>query len=299
MKIAQISASLLAATLCTTPFSNAASIASDSAADAAYDDGWQSGDNGGSGWGSGWTLTSSSPGGVFSVGNSAGNGNGDSSAPTGDINTPQSGSGRAWALAANTGSTADAFRAFNGSLAVGQTFMIDFDSGTLESGAEAGFRLQNSGGETLWAFRYIGGFSLYNISDSSSAVGKSAGFTDEGIRVEFTLTSATTYSAIVTPLGSSSSSTRNGSLIPATGGAAISQFNLYFTGNANSSTVNQQFFNNAVVVPEPSAFGLLVMSITLFGMKRRRTMQWTQRLPAVISAASRYAPGTRAAIGQS
>lgn len=56
------------------------------------------------------------------------------------------------------------------------------------------------------------------------------------------------------------------------------------------------------IVPEPSVvpMALLGLAACLFRRKRRsRTRRSTQRLPAVISAAGRCAPGTRAAVGQS
>ncbi|MEA3189083.1 MAG: hypothetical protein QOD99_2913 [Chthoniobacter sp.] len=250
----------------------AAGVATDSATDAAYNDGWQTGDNGGSGWGSVWTLTPSGAGATFSTGNSAGNGDGDTSAPTGDINTPQDASGRAWALAASTGFTADAFRLFDGPLSVGQTFLIDCDTGTLTSGTQAGLRLENASGNALWEFHFNANSFSYIISDGGGSSIKFGTVTDEGVHLAFTLTSATNYSVSMTPLGSSSATTRNSTLISAVGGPDIARFHLFFTGNAPSTTANQQFFNSTAVVPEPGTTGLLILGCTLLAIRRGLTV---------------------------
>ncbi len=241
---------LLFSVVCLLPVhGNSATIASDRAANAAYSTGWSNGSNGGYGWGSSWTLNSSGPSGTFSA-------------------------GTALTLQASTGTNAQAVRSFGGALGIGQTFSMDYYSGTLEMGSVAGFKLENASGSLLFEFDCYGGFTpSYTMTDDDGPGWKSANKTTQGIHIEFTLTGASSYTIAVNQIGSTTVISRSGNLIAAAGGTEISQFHLFFNGNAPSTTSNQQSFNNFAVVPEPSGIALLGMTggllLSAYRVRRR------------------------------
>jgi hypothetical protein len=207
------------------------------------------------------------------VANATSNGDGDTLPPFGDINTPQTASGRAWALGAGTSSTADAVRYFDGALSIGQTFLIDCDTGTLTSGFQAGFRLENSLGNALWELHFNASNFPNIITDGGGSITKFGSGTDEGFHIAFTLTSATNYSVTLTPLSTAFPSTYSSTLISAAGGTDIARFHLFFTGNTASTAATRQFFNNTAVIPEPSSAALLFLGSLFFAARRsaRRT----------------------------
>jgi hypothetical protein len=246
----------------------AAGLASDNAADAAYSDGWQSGDNGGTGWGGGWTLyTGMSGAGGHFVGTSQNNGFKD-----GNIDT----SGRAWGEWANGGGYANAVRPFDGTLSIAQTFVVDVDTGFIDAGSgnSVGFTLTgfgDPGATDQFSFFFRGGESNYKISTGRymwyNETDTGVGFTSKGVHVEFTLTGATAYSVAITPAGGSTT-TLTGSLI----NAPFDHVELY-NYNAGSSDpvgLNDAFFNNIAIVPEPTAAMLVGLGMVATLVVRRR-----------------------------
>jgi len=141
---------------------------------------WTNNSNGGSGFGN-WTLQTTS-------GNSSQNGHFLSGGgPT-----------RKWGMYANSSQEANAIRPFNSSLSVGQTFRARFQNGFVDSGGSVGVSLQNSSGQPLWEFYFIGGQTQYRLNGSLCGIP----FTTQGIDVEVTLTAATNYAARITVGGS-------------------------------------------------------------------------------------------------
>src|SRR4051812_16066646 len=109
-------------TLAITTLGVQAQIAADDASQPAYQDGWSAGDNGGFGFGA-WTFLNQ----AF-IGSSTSNGPGGTSP---GIDT----AGESFGLLSNAGTPAlaQALRPFNTVIAVGQTFSMDFDNGTVGS----------------------------------------------------------------------------------------------------------------------------------------------------------------------
>jgi autotransporter-associated beta strand protein len=194
----------------------------------------------GTGWGTGnqWQLSGAGGNGGFFIGDSANNGSGSS----GNINT----SGKAWGMYANGGNTVSAVRSFTGAgLAVGQTFQIDMDNGFIDNGSTVGFGLQNSSGQNVWEFFFVGGGSSYTVNAGSVTPTPSIPFTADGLRIALTLTAAGTYSVtITTPVGGSSS-TFTGSLLSPGGGQTITQLRL-FNANAGNGSANDAYFNGII-----------------------------------------------------
>jgi len=251
-------------------------VSQDSAANSPYDDGLQNGDNGGTGFFA-WSDTGGKDdnnaggtnAGVF-VGSSTGNGDGDGNAD-GDINT----SGRAWGTFANSSDLAEGFRGFDfpgsdESLQIGWTFSVRMDNGFIDSGAAVGFGLRNDSGDNRFEFFFAGDDTDYTIGDNETSGDTGIGFTDEGLEINFRLTSADTYNLSVTTLGAGGSTTQfiNRSLF-STGG--ITNFR-FFNFNAGSGSSNDAFFNNLIVAaPTPAALPAGLALLALAGMRRRRS----------------------------
>jgi hypothetical protein len=163
-----------------------------------------------------------------------------------------------------------AIRAYSNSLNVGDTFSIDMDNGSIDSGGTVGFGLQNSSGNNLAEFFFVGGQSNYTLSASnvSLASGSAQGFTNQGLRLAFTLTGATSLSVTIDQLanGPGVDAIYTANLFNLTGGQAIAQLRL-FNANAGFNGDHVAFFNNFSVtstVPESSAFWFGSLAIAAF-----------------------------------
>ncbi len=150
-------------------------IASDDASN--YGD-WTDGSNEGAGFGN-WDLdtTASHPsqGGFFLDNNRGG-----------------------WGMYANSDQLSEAIRPFNTTLAVGQTFAVRMEHGSIESEGSVGVALENSSGDTLWELHSAGG-GAYQINGNSTGVGSITGPVD----IEVLLTGADTFTARIMPSGNS------------------------------------------------------------------------------------------------
>lgn len=246
--------------------SHAANEATDNASDVVYNDGWNAGDNGGTGFGA-WTQSGSTNGsnGGYFVGSSTANGDGDSNAD-GDINT----SGEALGIYANGGQSVSAVRGFTGgALSVGQTFIISFDNGWLDTGSSDVLTLESSTGTDRLSFFFTGGNANYELFDNSGFVNTGIGFSDEGMTLAVTLTGADTYSVLITPLGGGSATNISGTLQNA--GAPIDQVQVA-NNNAGSGGNFDFYVNSLQVIPEPSTMALTGLGMLGLGFLRRRRL---------------------------
>jgi hypothetical protein len=232
-----------------TPAATAAGPASDNAAKAAYNDGWQTGDNGGTDWGGGWTLFETGGNGGYFVGTSQNNGFGDGNIDTGNST---------WGIWANGGAAAQATRPFDGTLSIGQSFVIDLDTGFIDSGGSVEFSLSGSGApweQDHFSLFFRGGESTYKIATglypNSTETDTGVAFTSTGLHVVFTLTGATTYSVALTPAGGSMTVV-NGTLA----NAFLDRVSLYNI-HAGTGSPYDAFFNNMSIIPEPTPFALV------------------------------------------
>lgn len=235
----------------------------DDATDAAYSDGWQTGDNGGSGWGGTWNLFNSSPAGQF-VGTSQDNGFGDGNIDTGGLSL---------GMFANSSGSANASRAFNGTLGIGQSVIVHMDNGFVDSGSSVGFTLTGFGDpmstEQL-SFFFRGGESNYRISNGQFVFltehDTGVGFTSAGLQIVFTLVDADSYALAITPNGGSTTTLNGDFLIP----AAFDHIELH-NYNAGSGSANDVFFNSIQVIPEPATAGLMLLGVAgLLGLRRKK-----------------------------
>ena len=246
--------------------SNAADLASDNASDVVYNDGWGAGDNGGTGFGA-WTQSGSTNGsnGGYFVGSSTGNGDGDGDAD-GDIDT----GGEALNIYANGGQTVTATRGFTGgALSVGQTFQIAFDNGFSDGGGSVSFVLETSAGTDRFGFNFTGGNANFAIVDNSGSVDTGIGFTDEGLLLNVTLTSADAYSVdIITLSGTPATNTFTGTLAAS---GSLDQFTV-INATAGPGGDHNAGWNSFAVIPEPSTMALTSLGMLGLGFLRRRRL---------------------------
>jgi 1,4-alpha-glucan branching enzyme len=208
---------------------------------------WSNGSQDGSGFGA-WQLSqpTNGPSVFFYVNSSTQTDNG--SAPgngSNDINT----AGVAWGMTAFNGALASATRPFPSALTNGQVFQVDMDNGFINTGGAVGFALQNSSGNAVWQYYFSGGSNTYTIGAASVSGSALPNFTDVGMHLTFTLTSATVYSLSVlayTPGGAAGAGTTynyTGTLLNPSGGQSITGVRL-FNLNAGSGTNFNAYFNN-------------------------------------------------------
>ena len=233
----------------------------DSAADSAYNSGWADGSNGGFGWGGPWAFTFLSHGAAF-TGSSATNGNGDPNGD-GDINTPRSGSGRAWGLSSDPGFDVIATRPFGGPLLLGQTFSIDFDDfGSASPNYGSSLFLLAPDGST--AIRLDANVGLdYRINPT---VTEDSGVpeTDQGIHLAFTQLTSEVQVSITPYLAGASTTTL---IIPYAGQIDAVQF------QANTMGTNPfviPYINDIAITPEPSGAALFGLVCGCSLLRRRR-----------------------------
>jgi len=173
-------------------------LAIDDATNATYATDWINGSNGGSGWGGAWTLSPNpdTGNGGFFMGTSAGNGGGTDSNNDADINTPGTGVAPINALGFynNAGVVTEAIRDFGLPLKVGDQFRVRLDTGSVAGGGTVGFGLRNAAGQNLVEVFFVGGETLYRLNDASGSNSITGfNYSDQGLEVVFTLTSATTF----------------------------------------------------------------------------------------------------------
>jgi len=140
---------------------------------------WSNGATGGNGFGV-WTLTTAG---------SAGNFYGSTSANT-DMNV---GTVNGFGLWANPGGTSTARRDFNTPMAAGDSFAVRLDNGNIAGGAEVGFALADSSGNTRFRFYFVGGSNNYSITDTTTNRNSGWAFTSAGLSLTLTLNSSNTY----------------------------------------------------------------------------------------------------------
>jgi len=124
---------------------------------------------------------------------------------------------------------------------------LDMDNGYVESADSVGFDLQNASGQTLLEINYIGmnpGGS-YGSIDGTGTHSLGVPYTDKGVHARITLTSATTYSASLTPAGGTTVNV-TGTLINPAGGQGITQIRLFDNNVAAGNTGSHWdvFWNN-------------------------------------------------------
>ena len=96
-------------------------------------------------------------------------------------------------LWANPGGTSTARRDFNTPMAAGDSFALRLDNGNIAGGAEVGFALADSSGNTRFRFYFVGGSNNYSITDTTTNRNSGWAFTSGGLSLTLTLNSSNTY----------------------------------------------------------------------------------------------------------
>ena len=194
-------------------------IASDSAAASAT---WSSGSNGGSGFGA-WSLQASTTN-RRNAGWFLDNGRG------------------GWGFYANDGHLAAATRPLAAPLAVGHTFTVRLRHGTVASPGDVGIALLDNNGVNFFRVRRIWSSDRYEVNGQISDVPVTTGSLD----VEFTMTSATTYTARLIPVGGSAYELSG--TLPSNGTGAINRFQAFNYSAGNGSGTD--FFVTSLQISE-------------------------------------------------
>ncbi len=148
---------------------------------------------------------------------------------------------------ANSGATAAAVRPFSNPLNPGATLSFGFDNGFIDNGGTVGFGIQNSSGQNLVEYYYIGGDGVdaYKKNDNGGQANGSLGFTDDGLTVVFTRTGVSTYSLSVIRL-SGGSETLSGTMKNPGGGQVPAQIR-FFNFNAGGGGQRNAYYNNLAI----------------------------------------------------
>lgn len=256
----------------TTMYSSAMCYANafDVATNPPYADGWQAGDNGGTGF-TPWDFSgSNNPQAIYGI---------DSSSPFNNLGT-------AWRMAVSDSSSINVARAGRGfaPLQVGDTLSVVFDNPTPRQffhGYTIG--LNSGGGNTpatgaqevaLFRFEYFN-YGLWQVGQGGGDINTTLFDTDTalGARVDFTLTSPSTYSMTLDPFGPAATYTHSGSLKT---GAPINwvQFDFYNTAT-NPSSATDMYISSVQItgVPEPATFTLFALGaagVAAVGIRRKK-----------------------------
>ena len=251
--------------------------AADYATDPTYAGGWSAGQNGGYGFGA-WSFNQTqNPDNSFATSGQQG------------LSSAQS-IGTAWTLfnLSSSAGLANAGRAINGGLGVGETFETVIQNpstytGMLYYGGYRGWDIlfgnatdNNAPGDNTSAiraqvFNYFNASQNWEIDDaggkhSTALTGPTTAA--QGVKVDLTLTSSTAYTLTMTPLNGATIYTLNGTY---SGPINYVDFRLY---NAASSGLNDAADNFGIsymtVVPEPSSLALIVLGMSGFLCLRRR-----------------------------
>jgi hypothetical protein len=227
---------------------------------------WTNGTNGGTGFGA-WDLTGNNGNGTTLF---TGYFLGDSTAGSGNINT----SGNSFGMYANpNGAFANASRSFVGSLTLGQTFSIQLavnfrngDKGlNLLSGATQVFNFDIGQSGTG-----VDGYYYHAGTAASTSTGF-AYFADSVFTLSYTQQSATAGLFTIARTSATGGAAASNSVnVPLTT-SGLSSFTLY-NSNANNANGDNLYFNNLVVVPEPSAIALMTVGLMGVCFVYRRRM---------------------------
>jgi hypothetical protein len=242
-----------------------AQVAADYATNPTYAGGWAAGQNGGFGFGA-WSFngTDPTPAGVYQG------------------MTSSSPIGTAWTLFTHDNHTglANAGRAINGGLQVGQTFETVINNPTafhfyrgfdllFTSGPDNSLPGDNAAALRLSVFNYSA--SNWSINDTGSAnTGLSSVTTGAaGMKLDLLLTSSTAYSLTLTPLNGATPYTHSGTLA---GPISYVDFRLWdgASSGPNDTANNFGIGYMTISVPEPSTFALIGLGFGGLLFFRRR-----------------------------
>jgi hypothetical protein len=254
-----------------------AQVAYDTATGATYSGGWSAGQNGGYGFGA-WSFNGTTdPSGASNPGDQQTMG---SAAPL----------GTAWTLfnltplAGQGSGISDTGRAITeaGGLQSGQTFQTVIENPTgyhfyggydilFGNATDNNAAGDNTSALRLGVFNYFGSVWGVNDNSGSTSTGLTAATTAAaGLQLDLTLTSATTYSLVLTPLNGSGAYTQTGTLASSLPINYVN-FRLYNTPSTGPNDVADNFgIQYMEIVPEPASLALVGLGFGGLLFLRRR-----------------------------
>jgi hypothetical protein len=126
-------------------------------------------------------------------------------------------------------------------MAVGNAFRIKMDNGWVQNGGTVGFGLQNNAGTNLLEFYFKGNDTVYRYNDNGGEQSSGVGYTEAGLAIIVTYTSApNTISLSITPVGGSTTTIT--AYLKSDADQAIKKVRL-FNYNAGSGCNYNLFFN--------------------------------------------------------
>jgi hypothetical protein len=180
-------------------------------------------------------------------------------------------SGNAFGFYANQGAYADAEAVapfLGGSLAPGQIFSIQIQSGNVAAGVMNGLSLQNSTGGNLFQFYSIGDQGDYFIDVGGQQIDTGSYYTIYGVILEYEQLAGDAWSVSIFTSGYNEIAFYSATLSSTSTGVFlandnISQVDLQEDSGGISAPNNSSydmFFNSLMIVPEPSTFMLTCLS---------------------------------------
>ena len=261
-------------------------IAADNASSAPYNDGWQNGDNGGFGFGA-WGFGGFGTSGGF-IGDSTANAGGSGGinttvGPDANVSAP-----RSWGTFANPGALFDAHRSIP-TLSQESTLSLRMDNGFIRGPSDGSpngsvgvsFRSTPTF-KNMLEFFFTGGDASYTYLDGDGFHATGIGFTGNGLTLGLHLTSASTYSLVVSNgdstvlLGTFAGNLGNntdGHLSLALNDVRPFNFSAQrFAGDGAADAFFNSFQVDAVVaaVPEPTMVAMLGLGGIIIWFRRRR-----------------------------
>ena len=224
----------------------------DTAAATNYDDGWQSGDNGGAellDWQLRTSTTNIANAGFFL---SSSTNNGSPGGPHIDTG------GRSWAMYANAGQFATAFRGLGGPVGSNLDLLVSMDNGYIDYGQTVGVVFRNGNanatttnyntGARLEVF-FQGGSNNYFVVDSLGRRDSGVAFTDKGLLIRLARGGGDAYALSLTRKANNQTTTITGFLGSASAPALSSLDSIaLFNRNAGSGTTADAYFNSVSVL---------------------------------------------------
>ena len=180
----------------------------------------------------------------------------------GDINTGTN----SFRIASDNGGDLDVFRSFGGGASLSAGYVFSFDLSVNYRNGNKGFDLRSS---DIVAFNFNVGSDNYFFGDQDLGA-EGWGYVNDGVySLEFGFVTETIMNAKITRT-SGSDVTRSYEIPNVALSGPIDNFKFYVSGTDNAEAPNNLYFNNLEVIPEPSAYGLILGALALAILARRR-----------------------------
>ena len=186
----------------------------------------------------------------------------DSTVGAGDINTGVN----SFRLASDTGSGLDVIRSFSGGASLGAGDVFSFDLSVNYRNGNKGFDLRSA--ET-GVFNFNVGNDNYFFGGTDLGAEGWAYVNDGVYSLEFGFVTETIMNAKITRT-SGSDTTRSFEIPNVALSGPIDNFKFYVSGTDDGEPENNLYFNNLEVIPESSAYGLILGALALTMLARRR-----------------------------